>query len=83
MTRWKKAQTETLILMHAHNQWSQWNSCILDAAARLGLPVARTAYPNSSGDGSWDQEYYTLTPALDRIGGISALRDLAYTLTDQ
>ena len=79
-TRWKHEGTETLVLMHAHNVWSIWNDCLLTAAADLGLPVAVRHFPNCSNDGSWDTEYYTLAPALDRAGGEDALLDAAHEL---
>ena len=80
MTRWKRNPTATLILMHAHNQWSMWDDCLLTAASNLGLPVGSTQYLNCSGDGSWDVEWYTSDTALARVGGMDALQDAANEL---
>ena len=80
MTRWKREPTTTIVLMHAHNQWSHWRTCLLNAADDLGLPVGEANYPNCSGDGSWDQEFYTLSSALNRAGGIDKLHHEAAKL---
>jgi hypothetical protein len=76
-TRWKREPTTTLILMHAHNLWSRWNDCLLTAARDFGLPICEATYPNCSGDGSWDHDIYTLTAALDRVGGLDVVQSLA------
>lgn len=76
MTRWKREQTTTLILSHAHNQWSRWNDAILAAADSLGLPVARRVFRNPN-DGSRDCEWYTITSALDAAGGYDEVVELA------
>jgi hypothetical protein len=56
MTRWKRERPDTLILMHAHNQWSRRNSRLLNAAEDLGVPLCLREYPNHY-DGSRDQEW--------------------------
>lgn len=77
MTRWKLEPTETVVLMHAHNVWSSSADTWLQAVDELGIPNAVRRYPNSSGDGSWDTEYYCLASALHRCGGFDAVRSLA------
>lgn len=76
-TRWKREPTETLILMHAHNRWSMWNDALLQAVDDLGIPWAETAYPNCSGDGSWDREYYVSSPVLEKAGGMCKVYEIA------
>lgn len=66
MTRWKRERPETLIMVHSHNQWSNWRSCLLDAAAELNIPVVCRVYPNHY-DGSRDEEYLVPAGLLDRI----------------
>ncbi len=78
--RWKSARRETLILMHAHNQWSRWNDCKIDAAEQLGLLVGKAEYQNCSGDGSYDQEWYVLSAQLKSVGGMPTLENLAHTI---
>ena len=80
MTRWKRGATATILLMHAHNEWSLWNGALLDAATRLGLLIGRRSFPNCSGDGSFDDEFYVPTEQYERLGGWPALRDLATAL---
>lgn len=75
MNRWKKESRATLVLMHAHNIWSIWWRMKLSVAGELGLPISYVKYPNCSGDGSWDTEYYTCAAALDRLGGLHALEN--------
>lgn len=55
MTRWKREKPDTLILLHAHNQWSRYYSRLLNAAEDLGIPVVWREYPNHY-DGSRDRE---------------------------
>lgn len=76
-TRWKRENRTTLVLMHAHNKWSTWNDCLIMAAMQLGLPIGEARYPNCSGDGSLDDDTYTLTSALVRAGGIEKVNELA------
>lgn len=71
MTRWKRQTPDTLILMHAHNQWSRLYGYVLDAAADLGIPVCVREYANHW-DGSRDREW--LVPA----GTKRRIYDLAY-----
>lgn len=83
MNRWKRENTTTLILMHSHNLWSNYYNALLEAAEELDLPVGRVGYPNCSGDGSWDEEWYTSAPALERVGGMNALQDRAWEIQDR
>lgn len=80
MNRWKREETTTLRLMHAHNQYSYWHACVLDAAESLGLQVGFRMFRNSSGDGSIDREWYVSAGALERVGGIGAVTALANDL---
>lgn len=73
MTRWKREPTTTLRLMHGHNQFSNWHYTFLEAAEALGLVVGFRQYPNGSGDGSWDREWYVMTDQLAAIGGREAV----------
>ena len=77
MTRWKREETQTLILMHRHNVWSNWYSLMLEAAERLNIPVGKRLFANCSGDGSTDCEYYVPASA-----DLNAVRDLATRLED-
>lgn len=77
MNRWKREQIYTLILMHGHHSWSQYNGCILMACERLGLPIGTYARLNHSGDGSYDRHWYTSAAALERVGGEQEVRRLA------
>lgn len=56
MTKWKTQNPDTLIMMHAHNRWSRFNSLLVQAAADLGVPVCVRESPNHY-DGSRDVEY--------------------------
>lgn len=55
MTKWK-FRAETLIMMHAHNQWSKWKQFQIEAADELGIPVCRREFENHF-DRSLDQEW--------------------------
>lgn len=77
MTRWKREPTTTLRLMHEHNQFSNWHYTYLEAAEALGLVVGYRRYPNGSGDGSWDREWYVMADQLAAVGGKDAVRDKA------
>lgn len=70
MTRWK-LNHETLIMMHAHNRWSNLYTYVLHAAEDLGIPVCEREYANHY-DGSRDREW--IVPA----GTKRAIYDLAY-----
>lgn len=83
MTRWKREATATILLMHAHNEWSMWNAALMDAADQLGLLVGRRSHPNGSGDGSFDDEFYVPTEQYVRLGGWPALRERATALHEQ
>lgn len=80
MTRWKREATATILLMHEHHLWSRWNDAILRAASELGLLVGSMRYPNCSGDGSQDREWYVPAAQYERVGGWAALRDRAEAL---
>ncbi len=54
--RWKRENPDTLIMMHAHNQWSRLYSYVINAADDLGVPVCKRDYANHY-DGSHDQEW--------------------------
>jgi hypothetical protein len=56
MTRWKRENPDTLIMMHAHNRWSNLYTYVTQAAADLGIPVCVREYANHY-DGSRDREY--------------------------
>jgi hypothetical protein len=72
MTRWKRGKTTTVLLLHAHNHWSNWLVAKLEAIELLGIPVAYTSYPNHY-DGSIDREWYVPSEALNRAGGEAAI----------
>lgn len=78
MTRWKREETTVIISMHAHNQWSNWYSCLENAAKELGLPVQMREFSNHW-DGSRDREWRVSTAWLNRVGGLKALHALADT----
>lgn len=82
MTRWKREETTTFILMHAHNRHSRWNDYMHQAADELGLDVAFREYPNCSGDGSWDREWYVSSPWLARVGGMCRITERAHEIAD-
>lgn len=82
MTRWKKAPTTVLILMHEHNRWSNWYSELEYAALCLGLLVGRATYANHY-DGSTDRVWYVSTAQLERVGGLSAVEALARKNADE
>ncbi len=56
MTRWKRQNPETIIMMHAHNRWSRLYDYVMQAAEDLGVPVCVREYANPH-DGSLDREY--------------------------
>jgi hypothetical protein len=60
MTRWKREKPDTLILMHAHNRWSNLYTTLIDTAIALDIPVLCREYANHY-DGSLDREW--LVPA--------------------
>jgi hypothetical protein len=82
MTRWKREETTTFIRMYAHNQHSHWNDHLHQAAHELGLDVAFRQYPNGSGDGSWDREWYVSSPWLARVGGMARIKERAHELSE-
>jgi hypothetical protein len=71
-TRWKHEDHTCILSMHAHNQWSNWNSAILSAAESMGLPVQEREFANHY-DGSRDREWGVCTAWLNRVGGINRL----------
>jgi hypothetical protein len=79
MTRWKLEPRATLLLMHAHNQWSRWNGHLLDAADKLGLFIGYQESLNSW-DGSMDREWYVMAEQLYAVGGMSRVWTLASEL---
>jgi len=81
MTRWKREETTTLILMHAHNRWSRWLDALVTAAESLGLPIGQRSFQNCN-DRTWDREVYTSAPALARVGGLARLREVAAAALD-
>lgn len=56
MARWKRENPDTLIMMHAHNQWSRLYNYVVNAADDLGIPVCVREYANHY-DGSHDREW--------------------------
>lgn len=82
MTRWKREARATLLLMHAHHRYSRYNDSLHQAADELGLIVGFVEYPNCSGDGSWDREWYVMADQLAAVGGIRAVHDRADDIRD-
>jgi len=66
MTRWKKQNPDSLILMHAHNRWSMFYTYVLHAAADLDIPVCEREYANHW-DGSTDREWIAPAGTKARI----------------
>lgn len=56
MTKWKTKNPDTLIMMHAHNQWSRLYTYVMEAVQELGIPVCHREYANHW-DGSPDEEW--------------------------
>lgn len=54
--RWKRENPDTLIMMHAHNRWSNLYTYVMQAAEDLGVPVCKREY-NNHYDGSHDREW--------------------------
>lgn len=54
MTRWKRENPDTLVLMHSHNLWSKWYQHLTDACYSLGFPMTTRRFENHF-DGSIDQ----------------------------
>jgi hypothetical protein len=56
VSRWKRENPDLLIMMHAHNHWSQLYTYVLQAAEDLGIPVCAREHANHH-DGSRDREW--------------------------
>lgn len=70
--RWTE-NAETLLVFHAHNQWSRYQMAMVDVALEMGIPMC--SIPFQASDGSWSKQY--IVPQ----GTAATIRNKAFELT--